>query len=186
MLQNLLTERFKLTLHHEKKDLPVYELSVGKNGSKMEPSVEDTSAREVSPQGPPPPGKNGLPDLPPGRPNMAMMMGRGVSRAVARVQPISRLVDMLSNSLGMMVVDKTGMTGTYDYTLEFSNEGLAGPNANLGGAGPPLGIGGGAEPTDYPNLFTAVQEQLGLKLDKKTGPVDLVIIDRGDKTPTEN
>ena len=121
-----------------------------------------------------------------------MMMGRGVSRVVARVQPISRLVDMLSNSLGMMVVDKTGMAGTYDYTLEFSNEGLAGPGGNLpppppdAGAGPPLGIGGGAEPAEYPNLFTAVQEQLGLKLDKKTGPVDIVVIDRGDKTPTEN
>jgi uncharacterized protein (TIGR03435 family) len=193
MLQNLLAERFKVTLHREKKALPLYELSVGKNGSKLKPAVEDPTAADPGPQGPPPPGKDGLPQLPPGRPNMAMMMGRAVSRVVARVQPVERLADMLGNSLGSIVVDKTGLSGTYDYTLEFSTEGIAGPlGAPLpppppptGGVAGPPGPGAGA-PSEYPNIFTAVQEQLGLRLDKKTGPADILVIDHAEKTPTEN
>ncbi len=190
MLQNLLSERFHLALHREKKDLPLYELSLAKSGPKMKSSIEDPNAPGLGPDGPLPPGKEGFPQLPPGRPNMAMMIGRGSARVVARVQPVSRLADMLGNQLAGPVIDKTGLTGTYDYTLEFAPEagsvGLLGPPPPAGGD-PGLSRSGVADgQSEAPNLFTAVQEQLGLKLDKKKGPLDVLVIDGAERTPAEN
>jgi len=193
MLQNLLTERFQVALHHEQKDSTVYELSVAKSGAKIKQTEENPNAPEAAgPPGPPPLGRGGFPQLPPGRPNMAMRMGREAARVSARVQPISRLSDLLGNQLNSLVIDKTGLTGTYDYDLEFA------PVNGLGGLPlppPPPPAGGDAAgprpaaadaPAEMPDLFTAIQNQLGLKLEKKRGPLDLLVIDRAEKTPREN
>jgi uncharacterized protein (TIGR03435 family) len=111
------------------------------------------------------------------------------------VQPVLQLATILSNSLGYDVVDKTGLTGTFDYTLEFApDNNVMGPFGAFplppalppgGDTGPP-GAGAAGAQSEYPNIFTAVQEQLGLKLDKKTGPVDVLVIDRAEKTPVAN
>ena len=199
MLQNLLAERFHMTLHHETKDLPLYELVVAKNGPKMEPSAEDPSVDSKAPIAPPAPGKDGFPQLPAGRKGAFMMRMPGRMRIAASVQTTSALADMLGNQVGSPVVDKTGLTGTYDYTLEFAPEPGQGPFAGLppppppaGDAGAPGGLAGGQLPGnsanqgDAPSLFTAIQEQLGLRLEKKKGPLDTLVIDRADKVPTEN
>jgi uncharacterized protein (TIGR03435 family) len=122
-----------------------------------------------------------------------MMMMNGRFRIGASKQSTVRLADMLANQLGSPVIDKTGLTGEYDYTLEFSSEGLAGGGVPPGLPPPPPspGAGGPLAPNsagdqDAPSLLTAVQEQLGLKLESKKGPLDLLVIDRADKTPTEN
>jgi uncharacterized protein (TIGR03435 family) len=195
MRQNLLAERFKLTLHHETKDLPVYELVVAKSGSKLKPWVEDPNAPLPPVLATPPPiGKDGLGSVPPGATRMSISMTNGVQRLrmTSSRQSLPRLADMLANQLGRPVIDKTGLTGDYDYTLEFSPEGLGG--GMLAGLPPPLpppGGGGPPEPTstadqDSPGLLAAVQEQLGLKLESKKGPLDLLVIDHAEKTPTEN
>jgi uncharacterized protein (TIGR03435 family) len=145
MLQSLLAERFKVTLHHEMKDLPLYELVVAKNGPKLKPWVEDPNG--------------------PAQSSTAMTVRKGRYRMVASKQSVEKLVGWLAIQLGHPVVDKTGLTGEYDYTLEYS------PNP--------------ADP-DAPSLPTAVQEQLGLRLEQKKAPLDLLIIDRADRVPTEN
>jgi uncharacterized protein (TIGR03435 family) len=99
-----------------------------------------------------------------------MMMGIG--RINAGGMPMSELVRTLSPQVGRVVLDKTGLTGGYDFELNYAPE-----SRNLVGAPPQLN---GADVTIDPNaptLFTALQEQLGLKLDSQRGPVDVVVID---------
>lgn len=226
MLQNLLKERFGLELHHESKDLPMYDLVVAKGGVKMKESVEDPSAAapivpgtlggpssSTPPPPPPPPagggpirlnmGPDGMPKLPPGMGKMGimMMMMPGKMRMIANGQPVSALSEMLGNQLGKPVMDKTGLTAKYDFTLEFLPEdnmrmmmpGGAMPmqhsmpasgGAADGGAMP--GGGGSADVPTAPPLPAALQAQLGLKLESKKGPVDTLVIDKLNQIPTEN
>ena len=212
MLQNLLAERFKLTLHKEKKDLPMYALVVAKNGPKLKESVEDAAPKEgeapkaggPAADGPAPPigklpmGKDGFPALPPamgGRGGTSMIFMNGNVRLTANKQTMSGLSDMLSVQFDLPVVDMTGLTGKYDFTLYFAPEGLAGmrlpggppPDASPPGeAGPGMPMASAPDGQSSPNLFTALQEQLGLKLEQKKGPVDLLVIDHMEKTPIEN
>jgi uncharacterized protein (TIGR03435 family) len=130
-----------------------------------------------------------MPVMPKGGRGAMMMFGPGGKmRMQASQQTMGNLVDLLANQVGRPVVDQTGLTKKYDYTLEFVPDGRP-----MGGMmlGPPKGDdgpGGGAPPADSngPSLVTAVQEQLGLKLEAKKGPVDLLVVDSADKTPTEN
>ena len=204
MLQNLLAERFKLTLHREKKDLPMYALVVGKNGPKLKESVDDPAPKEGGPADGPAAtmgkltmGRDGFPVLPAaagGRGAMAMTMMNGNARMTANGQTMAGLAEMLSNQLDLPVVDMTGLTGKYDYTLYFAPEGLAGMRLPGGlPPPPPPGEAGGGMPAanapdaqSNPNLFTALQEQLGLKLEQRKGPVDLLVIDHLEKAPIEN
>jgi uncharacterized protein (TIGR03435 family) len=173
MLQSLVAERFHLALHHETKELQGYELIRGKTGPKLKPSteigldVEPTEAFKTD--------ANGFPQL--SAPGLVMMEGvhgtTVISFLTARAQPLSALVEMLSKEFRLPVANKTGLTGKFDFTLEFA------PQAP--GSLPP-------DTTDEsaPNLVSAVPQQLGLKLDPKRIPVDILIIDRADKVPTEN
>jgi len=182
MLQNLLTERFKLVLHHATRLLPVYELVVAKDGPKFKESVPKESVLAPGADVPAPrrPGKpdndqNGFPVLPPGVPGFTSSNGPGVlSHWTAQQQTISALARMLSAQVaaGRQVIDKTGLTGKYDFHLAY--------DMHLPGMTP--------GPDDAPGmiLFDAVQKQLGLKLVDAKAPFDFVIIDRGEKTPTEN
>ena len=207
MFQNLLAERFKLVLHHETKDLPMYALVVGKGGPKMKEPAEDAATAPPPPS--PPPGSDGtgpvrlkmgadgMPQLPPGvgKNGIVMMMVNGNGgmrmRMVANGQPVSALIDTLANQLGRPVVDATGLKAKYDITLDFAPDGLNGPMGGM--SPPPPPDGGGAVPmasasdgAGGPTIFAALQEQLGLKLEQRKGPVDLLVIDRLEKVPTEN
>ena len=152
MLQELLTDRFHLKLTREAKEMPIYALVLAKNGAKLKESTKGEDER-------------------------SMRTGRG--RVEAQSAPIAMLVMQLSQQLGRFVLDKTGLTGNYDFKLEWTPE-----------FGQPIGPKEGAAesvPVDSsgPTLFTALQEQLGLRLESTKGPVEMLVIDRVEK-PTEN
>jgi uncharacterized protein (TIGR03435 family) len=171
MLQALLADRFKLVVHRETRELPVYALVVAKGGLKMREAAEgDTYSKGFKG----PDGKSG-----------AGMMRMGLGELTGQALPIGSLVSMLSQQTGHHVVDKTGLTGKYDFTLKWTpNEGetpmFKGPAGGpAGAASPPV------DDSNGPSLFTALQEQLGLKFDSQKGPVEVVVIDHAEK-PSAN
>ena len=100
-------------------------------------------------------------------------MGPGLGGATG--QPIAQLVQLLAQFTGRPVYDKTGLTGMYDFNLKWAPE-----SAAAGGpfGPPPPGVTPLPVDPDAPNIYTAVQEQLGLKLENARGPVEVVIVDR--------
>ena len=172
MLQTLLEDRFKLAVHRTTKEVSIYALTAAKGGLKIKPASEDACVKMV-PGAPPPP----LPALPCGGffmgPNT--LQGGGIS--------MSQLADGLTNILGRPVIDKTGFAGTFDVHLEFSREGTQ----PMGAAGfgtpgaPPIAL----PDNNGPTIFTALQEQLGLKLESQKGPADFLVIDHAEK-PSDN
>jgi uncharacterized protein (TIGR03435 family) len=203
MLQALLEDRFGLKVRKETKDGQIYALVVAKDGAKLKLSADQTPIRMDGPPGagsggpggpggaggPPPgagvrtggpggPGPGGAPP-PPGfpangpLPRGIMMMGLGQIRGTA--QPVTMLLGPLTNQLGRKVVDKTNLTGLYDIELKWTPDQL--PN---GGAVPP-GVQLPAVDPNGPSLFVALQEQLGLKLESTTGPIETYVIDKVEK-----
>jgi uncharacterized protein (TIGR03435 family) len=189
MLLNLLKERFHLTYHSAKKDFDAYALVVAKGGSKL----RDAAPADGPPPEPPQPGtiatpapmdRDGFPQLPAGRPGFQGRGQNGVIRWTFRMETPEQLARLLQFQLGpSRVADKTGLTGQYDFNLEFSNAGLPGP-LGRGLAAPAPGEA--AEPDAAPDLFTALEKQLGLKLEKSKTQLDAIVIDHMDKQPTEN
>jgi uncharacterized protein (TIGR03435 family) len=125
--------------------------------------------------------------------SLALMNGN--ARMTVGRQSMSGLAEILSSQLDLPVVDMTGLTGKYDFTLYFSPEGLAGmrlpggppPNAPPPGeGGPGMPMAGTPDGSSSPDLFTALQEQLGLKLEQRKGPVEMLVIDHLEKVPIEN
>jgi bla regulator protein blaR1 len=185
MVRSLLADRFALKTHTETKEMSVYALVVGKNGPKFHESAKVAPEPGPDGGGPGGPGAGGPPDGPPngpkrlGRRGGAMMrMGRGEISA----QQISMTVfaTQLSQMLGRSVIDKTGLTGKYDLKLHWTPEEgeFAGPKEPGPDAPPP------ADPNG-PSIYTALQEQLGLKLEGRKGPVEIVVIDHIEK-PSAN
>ena len=173
MLQTLLEERFHLVIHHETKMLPVFDLVVGKNGPKLKESAVAVGASPAPSPRPGEVGPDGFPVLPPGRRGLVSNFGAdGRSHSTARQATMSMLADMLSgpNAADRLVIDKTGLTGKYDLTLEYAWR---------------LAV---AAVNDEPglSLFDAVQQQLGLRLVDAKENFDLVVVDRGNKVPIEN
>jgi uncharacterized protein (TIGR03435 family) len=129
-----------------------------------------------------------------------MMMMPGRARLVGQQQTMLDLANRLTNQLSRPVSDATGLTAKYDFTLTFSPEGMNAPMGQMGAGGamvsvappPPSGAAAGAAPASPPeadtppDIFRAVKDQLGLTLEPKKGPVELIVIDHIEKTPTEN
>jgi uncharacterized protein (TIGR03435 family) len=207
MLQNLLAERFKVTVHRETKELPMYSLIVGKSGSKLKESPTEAPVAapadvDDTPKPPPPmpgPGQmkfdaEGFPMLPlpatGGRGGLFQLMMPGRSRLIAQRQTMQDFAERLSSVLTKPVTDATGLKAKFDFTVTYSPEGLN--SGTFFGAPPPGAGGGGRSMENMPDveppqdLFSAIQAQLGLKLDPKKGPVELIVIDKAEKTPTEN
>jgi bla regulator protein BlaR1 len=173
MLQTLLAERFQLKVHQETRDMPIYSLSIGKNGPKLQPGIGKDCFDPSTTGGPPP--------APPPGQSMArpcggfnMLSGRMAGAKVT----MSRFAAVLSRYFGQTVMDKTGLDGTYDISLQWTPQ----ETQALLRPGEP-----GATPADPsgPSIFTAIQEQLGLKLDSQKGPVEILVIDRAER-PAEN
>ncbi len=148
MLQPLLADRFHLQSHFELRQLPAYALVVA-NGKSRLTEVQPA----ITPDGRKDPG--------------GIRTSRG--EITSSAAPIAVLVDALSVQLGRPVIDHTGLTGHYEFTLQFSP---AQPSTD-------------AQPDAGPSVFTAVQEQLGLKLESTKAPVRVLVIDHIDR-PTEN
>jgi uncharacterized protein (TIGR03435 family) len=176
MLRSLLLDRFKLQVTRSTKDGSVFALVVAKGGPKLKevPPPDPQAA-----PGPPPPMARGggLPTPAPGQ--SFMMMTNGLATLSANAQPIANLVNQLSLQVGRQVVDQTGLKGTYQYTLQFA------PQGGFGGMAPPPGAADAASDSSATSIFTALQEQLGLKLESTKGPVDTITIDHVEE-PSEN
>jgi uncharacterized protein (TIGR03435 family) len=137
LLQNLLADRFELKVHWETRETSIYALTLDKNGPKFK---ESSGTQE--------PGIN-----------TSKRSGRG--RMQGTREPISILTSNLGNQLGAIVLDKTGLPGVYDWTLEW-----------------------GLDPTvdsTEPSIFTALREQLGLRLNSQKGPMEMLVIDSVQK-----
>jgi uncharacterized protein (TIGR03435 family) len=148
MLRPMLAERFHLQAHFESRQLPAYALVVGKGGAKLS---------EVQP------GETAEGGKDPG----GIRMGRG--EIVATAAPVAPLIDALSVQLGRQVVDRTGLTGRYSFTLKFAPAQAAMDTQTDAG----------------PSLFTAVEEQLGLRLETTKAPVPVLVVDHIER-PSEN
>ena len=201
MLQALLAERFKLAVHRESKEHAVYALVVGKGGPKLKESAPDAdapaggdapAALDVHVSGR---GENTQVSISSGQIGTAhMSMGpNGIMRLEAPKMNMAALADLLARFFDRPVVDLTGLKGTYHVALDLSMEDLRNAARTIGMLGP--GMGGGREGTRPPSdaasdpgglsIFAAVQ-QLGLKLEPRKEPLDLIVIDHLEKTPTEN
>jgi uncharacterized protein (TIGR03435 family) len=194
MMQGLLIERFHLALHHETKEFDAYELVIGKNGSKLkESSQADQAFDQRSPGQRLTKDANGVPHLE--HPGTITFMQPGASGRptttllLARAQSLDPLLVNLNMNLNRPWVDKTGLTGIYDYSLEFAPENLVTVTPDGAPIPPPPPAAGQTvnAPNDpAPNLFSALQQQLGLRLDSKKIPFDVIVIDHADKAPTGN
>jgi uncharacterized protein (TIGR03435 family) len=150
-MQAVLAQRFALRCHFETKEFPVYNLVLAKGGSKLKPTPTDAATKGSLDHN----GRN--------REN----------RAEAKGVTMDPVVAMLTQSLGRTVIDKTGLTGLYDFTLTYTSDADAGsPTSD-------------ADPPSGPTIFTALEEQLGLKLESTKGPAPVLVIDHIEK-PTEN
>jgi uncharacterized protein (TIGR03435 family) len=171
MMRNLLVERFHLKAHAEQREFPGYELVVAKGGSKLKESGD-------APAPLPPSIAEEFPELTPGRPGLASRNTTRDGNALVRMrgyrEPVAKFVTGLHPPGGRPVVDKTGLTGLYDFTLEYSY-----PLSNASPDNP-------SQPSALPDLFTAIQQQLGLQLVSRKLPFDVVVVDSVDKTPIEN
>jgi len=182
MLQTLLANRFKAVLHHETRDFPIFELVVAKSGAKLKPSSPADPAAADG-KGPNPIGSDGFAQLPPGATAMMGAMHNGVSRLLAGNQTVGALSKVLENEVGTRVVDKTGLTGTYDFTLDYVRDQGRAINQFKG---LPVGSAPADDSGETPGLSTALQEQLGLRLVKTRGPLDVIVVDSASKIPTDN
>lgn len=156
MVQSLLAERFKLKLSHSSKELPVYDLVLTTKGPKFSQSSGSAGS------------------------NRGMNSRSGELTAAAT--SMSDFAEWLSSIVGRKVVDKTGLEGNYDFTLHWTRQSLVATS----GAATDGGKGAAAiDDSSGPSIFTALQEQLGLKLESQKGPVEILIIDSAEK-PSEN
>ena len=211
MWQNLLADRFGVVLHHSSKVMQAYEMEAVKGGVKLKATTLDPKAAASEPVGlppglairaqGPPPGRAGVPDLANNglpqldRPGIFQMMTMGptgpTARLIGKAQTVEQLAVSLSNQLNKPVVDKTRISGQYDFVLEFTPD-VQGGAPRMAGLPPLPQIQIPDAPTPTPadpgglTLLGALQQQLGLKLTSTKAPVDLIIIDKAEKTPTEN
>ena len=176
MLQNLLAERFHLKLHHQAQARSGYELTVAPGGPKLKPWKP--SAKPGPPAAPVSIMMNTSGRPYPVRMSFHLSMedfcrGLGADINISNGEPM--------NSAQPRVVDRTGLSGAYEFTLEFAGVMV------VPGAAPPSPQDAASDPVDLPNIFVAIQKQLGLKLVKVNNvPVDMLIVDSADKIPTAN
>jgi len=147
MLRTLLQDRFHLAVHNDTKEMTGYALLVAKTGFKLKPSDPGEGSTSGGNQG-------------------------HVWTFRARKIPMSGLAYELADSLGDVVVDRTGLDGVYDFQLRWASD--------------DMNTSGGANADSAPSLFTALQDTLGLTLQREKVPVPMIVVDSVDRTPTEN
>jgi uncharacterized protein (TIGR03435 family) len=151
VVRELLADRFQLTIHREPKQMPVYRLVVAKDGPKLK-AHNDAGTRTRG----------------------------GCGRLVGRRVTADGIATILSRQVEHEVFNRTGLSGEYDFQLDFTPDSGPCRTAPDSQGGP-----GAADPSGLPSIYTAVQQQLGLKLESSKGPVEVLVIDRVEK-PSEN
>ena len=171
MVRTLLEERFKLVVHREKKEVPGFVLVISESGSKL----HEAKPGDTYP--------NGLSS--PSGPTGAGTMRQGIGKLTVQGLSMVYITRLLTAQLGHVVVDKTGLTGKYDFALSWTPDesqplvyrGISDDQRKAGIVPPPAGSG--------PSIYAAIQEQLGLKLQPQTTDTELLVIDRVE-VPTAN
>jgi uncharacterized protein (TIGR03435 family) len=183
MMRTLLAERFNLRVYRQTREMPIYALVLvrrdGQTGSQLHVAATDCAKEAAAAQAA---ARSGAPPQPSQGPNAPVRCG--IRMTAGRIQfggfPLSEFARSLSNQVQRIVVDRTGLTGNWDFELSYA---LDPPQGSPGLRGP------GEEPPavdpNAPSLFTALQEQLGLKLEATRGPVEVLVIDRLER-PTED
>ena len=163
LLRTMLADRFKLAVHYEMQERPVYALVLARTDGKLGPGIRRSdldcdaiqAARRAGSQELSPSTSNGAPAC-----GMSMRGTVGME-VLLGARPLSALASSFGTTPGRVVIDKTGLKGNYDVTLNYMPQ----PNAD-------------APPDAPPNIFTALQEQLGLKLEPDRAPLKILVIDR--------
>ena len=190
MVATLLADRFQLKLHHETKEFAVYALVVGKSGPKMKESAQDAASAAA--------GRGNI-DITAGggRGGGGADLGNGSQFTIgedgldAVKLTMTSFADMLARFVDRPIVDLTELKGAYDFSLRFSPEDFramrlrAAVNAGVSLSIPPETIRAVLEGASGDSLFAAI-EALGLKLDARKAPLDMVVVDHIEKTPSEN
>ncbi len=138
-VQALLADRFHLVIHKETREMPVFALVVAKNGPHLTPSGPDSKGPSIQ-------GRNG------------QLTCRKLSLADFAMRT-------LAGRMGRNVIDKTGISGEFDFEIKYAEDRGAAATADISG----------------PDFLTAMQEQIGLKLEPTKGPVEVIVIDRAEK-----
>jgi uncharacterized protein (TIGR03435 family) len=176
MIQALLADRFQLKTHFETKELPIYALVPARKDGKLGPNLTEAKEGSCAKFDPTQPRTPQAPGAPPVLNCEQQMMSPRSLTAIS--VPVGNIVPMLARMLGRTIIDKTGLKGNYDFKVEWtpdeSQTAMLPPDAPKP---PPDGQG--------PSIFTALQEQLGLKLESQKGPVQILVIDRAER-PSEN
>jgi bla regulator protein blaR1 len=181
MLQEALAEHAKLVVHHETKELPVYALVVAEGGSKLQPSSTASAMNGpifYGPTGGMTGGPTGGMAGPAGQPAhfMRIMSAQGPASAIgAQAVSTGDIARQLAMQLEVPVFDKTGLKGSYDFNLHWSS------TANQGAADADSASADASSGNQEPSLFTAIQQQLGLKLVLQKQPMDTIVIDHIEK-----
>jgi uncharacterized protein (TIGR03435 family) len=184
MIQRLLEDRFQLKVHKETREFPVYELSVVKSGLKMKMSADQTPPIPVPPAPLPERGRGGLQGPSPGprpRGTQGFTITNGRYSFEGSAITVPAIINAIQQRVDRPIVDKTGLTGLFDVKLEWS-PGAEAPPLPFGPApadAPPL------PPGEGPTIFSAIQDQLGLRLEGARGPLEVLVIDSVQK-PSEN
>jgi len=166
MMQNMLADRFKLVLYRTTKESSIFALVIAKGGPKLKEAETGPAAQPK---------------------RMMTMNGSGRMKMDLRGATMSAIVDMLGMQLDRPVIDMTGLTASYDVVMEFAPD-PAIMAMRMGGIGqpPPSSAAIAPDPNGAPTIFSALTDQLGLKLEARRGPVENLIVDSVEKTPTGN
>jgi bla regulator protein blaR1 len=174
MLRSLLADRFQLVVRPDKREMPTYSLVPARGDGKTGAHLRKSDANcgpATAPGAPPAPGQ---------LPACGFMLGFGNLKARGSTMPA--LASTLSTFAGRIVVDRTGLAGGYDVDLNWTPDQIPRP---AGGGDQPVQVNGVTVDPNGPSLFTALQEQLGLKLESTKGPVDVLVVERAEK-PAED
>jgi uncharacterized protein (TIGR03435 family) len=158
LLQPLLAERFRLATHRETRELPAFVLRIARNGPKLESTDSDSAEM-----------------------NFKKANKSAGTRIRASHLTMAQFAEMLSHRLGKPVRDLTGLTGAYRVNLEWSPEKDKKPTRRE-----KPGKAGRNPSDDLPSIFTALQDQMGLRLEARKAPVEILVVDHIEKTPIAN
>jgi uncharacterized protein (TIGR03435 family) len=162
MWQNLLKVRFGLVVHHESRVFQADEMTLAKGAAKLKETDLPGSASELIPGAGLKTGPDGLPQLP--APGLTVVGDGTTRRLLARAQSLAQVASFLAMVAGHPVIDKTGLTGKYDFSAE-------------------LDLG---QPCMSCVIASALKEELGLRLTKSTVRLDVIVVDHAEKMPTDN